>query len=243
MTFPSNNFGRSETLQSPTQSLAISKFISRTYGWMFLGLLVTAGVSFAVASSESAIRMIIENRGVFMIAILLEFGLVMFLTAAQQRLTAMQATLGFLAYSALNGVTLSVVFLAYTMTSVANVFLICAAMFGGLSLFGTVTKRDLTGMGSFFMMGLWGMILVGLVNMFVQSSALSLGMSVVGVLVFSGLTAWDAQRIKALAFHYVGGGYGNAAESKGSIYGALSLYLNFINLFLSLLRLFGSRRN
>jgi len=227
----------------PTRQLAISRFVSRTYGWMFLGLMTTGLISYSIATSEAAVQMLMENRGLFYLVMFAEFGLVIGLTAAANKITAAMATLGFLFYSALNGVTFSVIFLTYTMTSVAQVFMISAGMFGGLALFGTVTRKDLTGVGTFVGMGLWGLILLGIVNMFVQSSALSLGLSAVGVIVFSGLTAYEAQKIRLLANQYAGGRQGSEEEGKGAIFGALSLYLNFINLFLSLLRLFGSRRD
>jgi FtsH-binding integral membrane protein len=228
---------------APTRQLAISRFVSRTYGWMFLGLMTTGLISYAMATSEPAMRMMMENRGLFYAVMIAEFAVVMGLTAAANKLSAAMATLGFLFYSALNGVTFSVIFLTYTMTSVAQVFMISAGMFGGLAVFGTVTRKDLTGVGTFVGMGLWGLILLGVANIFMQSDALSLGLSAVGVIVFSGLTAYEAQRIRMLANQYAGGAQGSEAEGKGAIFGALSLYLNFINLFLSMLRLFGSRRD
>lgn len=231
------------TVISPSQQIAISRFMTRTYGWMFLGTGLTGIISYLIASSENLMR-VVMNPMVFGIAIIAELAMVLGLTFALRRISAATATLGFLAYSALNGVTLSWIFLAYTMTSIGQVFLITAGMFGGLALFGTVTKKDLTGVGSFVGMGLWGLILVGLVNMFVRSESLSLGLSVAAVLIFTGLTAWDAQKIKAMAYGYtMQGSQGEAGVAeKGAIMGALALYLDFINLFLALLRLFGSRR-
>jgi FtsH-binding integral membrane protein len=235
---------RSQTLSmGASQQLAMSRFISRTYGWMFVGLLLTAFVSYFLASSEAFTGYIVQNRGIFMIAVLAEFGLVLALTAFFRRLSTTAATLGFLAYSTLNGVTMSVVFMAYAMGTVAQVFFITAGMFGGLALFGTVTRKNLTGLGSFVGMGLWGLILVGFANMFIGSESLSMGLGVAGVLIFSGLTAYHAQQIRAMAYQAAtSGGIGSAEADKGAIFGALMLYLNFINLFLSLLRLFGGRR-
>jgi FtsH-binding integral membrane protein len=189
------------------------------------------------------VQTIVGNPMIFYGAMIAEVVLVMALSAAMTRISASTAMLGFLAYSALNGVTLSMIFLIYTMTSIGQVFMISAGMFGGLALYGTVTKKDLTGIGTFVGMGLWGLILVGLVNMFVQSQSLSLGLSAAGVLIFSGLTAYDAQRIRSMAYQYASTGARSEDESKGAIFGALTLYLNFINLFLSLLRLFGNRRD
>ncbi len=225
-----------------SQQLVISRFVSRTYGWMFIGLLVTGLISLEIAGSANALQFIFGNKIVFYLLMFAEIGLVLALTAWMPRLSASAAMLGFLGYSALNGVTLSIIFLTYSMNSIGQVFLISAGMFGGLAFFGTVTRKDLTGMGSFVGMGVWGLILVGLVNLWIQSDALSMGMAVVGVLVFSGLTAYNAQQIRALACQYAGSG-SEQNQAKGAIFGALTLYLNFINLFLSLLRLFGSRRN
>lgn len=236
-----SNYGDTVRVVSPTQQLAVSRFVSRTYGWMFLGLMVTGLVAYMLASSEAAIQTIFQNSWMMMGVIIAQLAVVMGLTFAYQRLSAAAATAGFLLYSALTGVTFAVVFLLYTMSSIGSVFMITAGMFGGLALFGTVTKKDLTGIGAFVGMGLWGLILIGLVNMFVQSNSLSLGLAAASVLIFAGLTAYDAQRIRALAYQYALNGDRSEGD-KGAIFGALMLYLNFINLFWSLLRLFGERR-
>lgn len=219
-----------------------ARFVSHTYGWMFIGLLVTAAISLGISSSEVAIRLVAENRGVFFGALIAELVIVLALSAAFNRLSALTATLGFLLYSALNGLTFSLIFLAYTAASISQVFLLAAGMFGGMALLGSVTKKNLGGLGTFMAMGLWGIILTSVVNLFVKSSALSFGTSVVAIVIFSGLTAYDAQRIRAMAVRYGGGPGGYELERKGAIFGALSLYLDFINLFLSLLRIFGSRK-
>lgn len=233
---------RGSSYVTADRQLAISRFISNTYGWMAVGLMVTGFVSYWVASSEAAIQMIIENRMLFYGLLITQLAIVMGLSASYQRLSSTAAIAGFLAYSALNGVTFSLIFLIYTASSIGQVFFLSAGMFGGLALFGTVTKRDLSGVGSFVGMGLWGLILVGLFNIFFQSESLSLGLSLAGVIIFSGLTAYDAQRIRSMAYYYAGTGMSSSDEGKGAIFGALSLYLNFINLFLSLLRLLGNRR-
>jgi len=217
------------SIQAPSRQLAISRFVSRTYSWMFLGLLLTGIVSLFIASSESAVAFVFGNRIVFYGLMIAEVGLVLGLSAAYQRLSATTATLGFLLYSVLNGITFSMIFMIYTMASIGQVFLISSAMFGGLALFGTITKKDLTGVGTFVGMGIWGLILVGIANIFIRSESLSLGMSVAGVLIFSGLTAYDSQRIRSLAYQYASGGTSQGDEQKGAIFGALSLYLNFIN--------------
>ncbi|MGE4233820.1 MAG: Bax inhibitor-1/YccA family protein [Bacteriovoracia bacterium] len=229
---------------SPDQQLAVSRFMSKTYGWMTIGVALTAVVSWVVASNEALSTYILMNRWLMMLLIFGELGLVMGLSFAFNRLSPAAATGGFLFYAALSGVTFSTLFFVYTMQSITQIFFITACMFGGLALFGTVTKRNLSAMGTFMMMGVWGLILVGIVNLFVGSESLSLGMSVAGVVIFAGLTAWDAQKIKYLAFQSViesrPGSEGVARKT--AILGALMLYLDFVNLFLNLLRLFGGRR-
>lgn len=235
---------RAQTLSlGASEQLAMSRFISRTYGWMFVGLLLTAFVSYFLATSEAFSDYIVHNRGIYMLAVFAELGLVLALTAFFKRLSTTTATLGFLAYSTLNGVTLSVIFMAYAMGTISQVFFVTAGMFGGLALYGTVTRKDLTGVGSFVGMGLWGLILVGFANMFIGSESLSMGLGVAGVLIFSGLTAYHAQQIRGMAYQAAtSGSIGSSEADKGAIFGALLLYLNFINLFLSLLRLFGGGR-
>lgn len=242
MAFETEGFESTQTI-SPAQQMAMSRFVTRTYGWMFVGLALTALISYSIATSESAVAWLVQNPWAFYSAIAVEFIVVIALTAAAQRLSAMTATLGFLFYSALNGVTFSAIFLVYTMSSIANVFFVASAMFGGLALFGAVTKKDLTGLGTFVGMGLWGLILLGLVNMFVGSQSLNFGLGLGGVLIFSGLTAYDSQKIRMMAYQSVASGGGGGEAEKGAVFGALMMYLNFINLFLSLLRVMGSRRN
>jgi uncharacterized protein len=229
-----------QVLSSP-QQLVQSRFMNRTYGWMFLGLLVTAGISFFVASSESAVQFIFQNQWVFMAILIAELAVVLGLSAAHKRLSAAQATLGFLGYAALNGVTFSVVFLAYQLGSIGEIFLLTAGMFGGLAIFGSITKKNLSGVGTFMAMGLFGIIILSLVNFFTKSESLNFAISIAAIIIFSGLTAFDAQRIKAMALEF--GDEMSEDAKKGSIFGALALYLDFINLFLSLLRIFGRRRN
>lgn len=227
---------------SPTQQLAMSRFVSKTYGWMFVGLMLSGIVGYLITSSEAALTYIATHPGMMMFVVLAQLGVVMGLTFAFQRMSAAAATLAFLGYAALTGVTFAMVFLVYTASSIGQVFMITAGMFGGLALFGTVTKKNLTGIGTFVGMGLWGLILLSLVNMFVRSESLNLGLAAAGVLVFAGLTAYDAQRIRSMAYAHATGGNREEAD-KGAIFGALMLYLNFINLFFSLLRLFGNRRD
>jgi FtsH-binding integral membrane protein len=211
------------------------RFMSAVYRWMTGGLALTAIFAWAVASSPAALAVIVGNRILFFGLILAELGLVVALSAMVNRLSAASAGALFALYSALNGATLSVVLLAYTGSSVAVAFVSTAGTFGAMSLYGTVTKRDLTSWGSFLFMGLVGIVIASLVNLFVRSSMITFVVSCMGVLVFTGLTAYDTQKLRAYA--RAGGGAAAAPIS-----GALSLYLDFVNLFLSLLRLTGSRR-
>ena len=215
----------------------VSAFLWKVYGWMAVGLGLTALVAFAVAGSPDLLRVLIGNRLVFFALVIAELGLVFFMSARADRLAPGTAAGLFALYSALNGVTLSVILLAYTGESVTMTFVVTAGMFGALALFGSTTKRSLAGAGQFFMMGLVGLILASIIGMFWHNDALQFLISVVGVIVFTGLTAWDAQRLKQMALALPAGQVGAYA-----VVGALSLYLNFINLFLMLLRFTGSRR-
>jgi FtsH-binding integral membrane protein len=222
---------------SPAQTAErVSAFLWKVYGWMAIGLGITAVVAFAVAGSPAIQQTLVGNRLVFFGLVIAELGLVVVLSARATQMTPGMAAGLFVLYSALNGVTLSIILLAYTGESVATTFVVTAGMFGALALFGSTTKRSLAGVGQFFMMGLIGLILASLVGMFWHNDALQFLISVVGVIVFTGLTAWDAQRLKQLALTVAAGQDGGYA-----IVGALSLYLNFINLFLMLLRLTGRR--
>jgi len=211
------------------------RFMAAVYRWMTLGLGVTALVAYAVASTPSIATAVIGNRLVFFGLIIAELALVVWISAAVQRLSAAAAGGLFLLYSALNGATLSVVLLAYTGASVTLAFVTAAGVFGAMSVYGTVTRRDLTSWGSFLFMGLIGVVIASLVNLFLRSSMVSWVISCAGVVVFTGLAAYDTQKLRALA--RAGGGTASAP-----VRGALSLYLDFVNLFLSLLRLLGSRR-
>ena len=216
----------------------VSAFLWKVYGWMAVGLGLTAIVAFAVAGSPDLLRVLVGNRLVFFALVIAELGLVFFLSARADRLAPGTAAGLFALYSALNGVTLSVILLAYTGESVTMTFVVTAGMFGALALFGSTTKRSLAGAGQFFMMGLIGLILASIIGMFWHNDALQFLISVVGVIVFTGLTAWDAQRLRQMALALPPGRVGAYA-----VVGALSLYLDFINLFLMLLRFTGSRRD
>ena len=226
------------TTNSVQTAERVSAFLWKVYGWMAVGLGLTAVVAFAVAGSPDLLRVLVGNRLVFFALVIAELGLVFFLSARADRLAPGTAAGLFALYSALNGVTLSVILLAYTGESVTMTFVVTAGMFGALALFGSTTKRSLAGAGQFFMMGLIGLILASIIGMFWHNDALQFLISVVGVIVFTGLTAWDAQRLKQMALALPEGQAGAYA-----VVGALSLYLNFINLFLMLLRFTGSRRD
>lgn len=215
----------------------VAGFLRAVYGWMCVGLGLTALVAFQVANTPAILHYLLSNQLVYVGLILAELGLVFYLSARVTRLAAETAVALFVAYAALNGVTLSLVLLAYTGQSVADTFAVTAGMFGALALFGSTTKRSLAGVGQFMYMGLVGLVLASLVGLFWHSSALQFLISSVGVLVFTGLAAWDAQRLKQMALAAPEGQTRSLA-----IVGALSLYLDFINLFLSLLLFVGNRR-
>jgi len=216
----------------------VGAFLSRVYGWMFAGLLVTAVTAFSVAASQALIETLILNRIVFWALIIGQLGLVIYLSARVEKVAPTTAAALFILYSALTGVTSSIILLIYTGASITSTFIVTAGMFGATAVFGTVTKRSLAGVGHFMFMGLIGLILASIVGIFWQNSALQFVISVVGVLVFTGLTAWDAQRLKQMAVALPDGQVGAYA-----VVGALSLYLDFINLFFFLLRFTGGRRD
>jgi FtsH-binding integral membrane protein len=228
----------SAALPTMAEAARVTAFLRMVYGWMCAGLGVTAFVAFTVTGSPALVRAIASNQILFFALILAELGLVFYLSSRATRLAPGTAIGLFVLYAALNGVTLSLVLLMYTGASVATTFVVTAGMFGALALFGTTTKRSLAGAGHFFFMGLIGVILASVVGIFWHSEALQFLISVAGVIVFTGLTAWDAQRLKQMALSIPEGESGSYA-----IVGALSLYLNFINLFLILLRFQGGSRD
>jgi hypothetical protein len=216
----------------------VSAFLRAVYGWMCAGLAITAVTAMVIASSPGVVVAIATNRLLFWGLVIAQLGIVWTLSARVQRLAASTASMLFVAYSALTGVTISFVLLVYTGESVATTFLVTAGMFGALASYGTVTRRSLAGMGQFLFMGLIGVILASVVGMFWHSDALQFVISFIGVIVFTGLAAYDAQRLKAMALAMPGGQTGSYA-----VVGALALYLDFINLFLFLLRFLGGRRD
>ena len=224
---------------SPTATATaerVTAFLRKVYGWMFVGLGVTAAVALGVASSPTLMQAIFGSKILFFGLVIAELGLVFFLSARVNKLAPAMASGLFLLYSALNGATLAAIFVMFTGTSIATTFFVTAGMFGALALYGSTTKRSLAGVGQFAFMGLIGLILASVVGMFLKSDGLQFVISIVGVIVFTGLTAWDAQKLKAMATALPEGQTGSYA-----VVGALSLYLDFINLFLFMLRFFGRR--
>ena len=215
----------------------VTDFLRRVYGWMFLGLAITAFVAWNLMGMPGVARALVANHWLFLALFLAQIGLVFALSARVDRMSPGTAAILFIVYSALTGVTFSVLLLAYTGASVTTTFVVTSGMFAALAVFGTTTKRSLAGAGQFFFMGLVGLVLASVVGLFWNNDALQFLISVVGVIVFTGLTAWDAQRLKGMAATV-------PAERAGAyaIVGALSLYLDFINLFLFLLRFLGGRR-
>ena len=215
-------------------------FITKVYAWMSMALMITALTAVFVASSADLTQAIFGNRIVFYVLLFGELGLVMYISAALNRISAMTATLLFIAYSVLNGLTLSVIFGVYNASSIGTTFIVTAGTFGVMSLYGYTTKRDLTSWGNLLFMALIGFVIASVANLFMQNTILYWVCTYIGILVFVGLTAYDTQKIKEMG---AAGFDTSEGMRKGAIMGALALYLDFINLFLLLLRLFGGRRN
>jgi hypothetical protein len=214
----------------------VTAFLRSVYGWMAIGLSVTAAVAWLVAGSPDVAITIARNRVLLWGLLLAQIGIVVWLSARVQTMAAGTASMLFLLYSGLTGLTLSFILLAFTGESVATTFFVTAGTFGALAAYGTVTKRSLAGWGQFLFMGLIGVVIASFAGMFFQNDGFQFVLSFIGVIVFTGLTAYDAQRLKAMAL--ATGGQAGAY----SIVGALTLYLDFINLFMFLLRFTGRRR-
>lgn len=231
--------------QQQTGTLTASReltnaFLRGVYLWMGIGLAITAVVSWYVAGSYTIMNALYNNMVLLIVLIVAQLGLVVALSAAVHKMSSGMATGLFMFYSALSGVTLAPIFLIYTSTSIAGTFAACAGMFAAMSIYGLVTKRDLTSWGSFLFMGLIGIIIASLVNMFLRSEAMHYIIGYIGVVVFLGLTAYDTQKLRNMGANAP---HDDAvAIRRGTILGALTLYLDFINLFLMLLRIFGDRR-
>lgn len=233
------------TTQSRTGYSAVSTsfatLMQKVYLWMTLALAVSGLTAYYVASNENLVYAIYSNSLLFWGLFIVEIGLVIWLSAAFNKISFQTAALLFLAYSVINGVTLSFIFLAYTATSIATTFGVTAATFAAMALVGSVTKKDLTKLGGIFLMALIGLIIAGVVNMFLRNTMLDMVISGIGVIIFVGLTAYDAQKIKQLMWEH--GTAVNGLTQKLAVLGALTLYLDFINLFLYLLRFLGKSRN
>jgi FtsH-binding integral membrane protein len=219
---------------------AASIFLAKVFNWMAVGLAIT-GIT-AYFTAKTGLANIIIGSPLFLIIAIGTLGLVFFLSARIDKINASTASSLFLIYSLLNGLFFSTIFLRYTGSSIGSTFLITAGMFGAMAVYGLVTKRDLSGWGSFLFMGLIGIIIASIVNIFLKSSGVYWVTSMIGVLIFTGLTAYDVQKIKRMGEEGIME-QGQAAITKGSIMGALALYLDFINLFLMLLRFFGGSRD
>ena len=209
--------------------------INQSFAWMFAGLVVTGLSSIVVASSPALIDALFSNRILFFGLLLAELGLVSFLSFRINTMSYEAAVASFVGYSFLNGLTLSSIFLLYTATSVASTFFITGAVFGGMAVFGYTTKKDLTAVGSLAFMGLIGVILASIVNIFLHNNGFSYILSYLTIAIFIGLTAYDTQKIKSMS--------GQANSKNLGVLGALMLYLDFVNIFINLLRIFGRRRS
>jgi len=237
-------FGRTKELSyvavpAEVTKRAASVFMSKCFVWMTAGLALTGVVAMATAASGLVYYM---SQPIFFGLMIAELALVMWLSLRVEKMSAAVATGAFLGYSALNGITLSVILMLYSTGTIASAFFTASGMFAAMAVYGLVTKRDLTGVGSFMVMGLIGFIIASVVNIFLASSALAWALNYIGVIIFLGLTAWDAQKIKRIGETGIMEA-GDEAIRKGAIMGALTLYLDFINLFLLMLRLVSGGRD
>ncbi len=217
----------------------VSVYFSRVYNWMAIALLLTGAVAYYVAGSESLMQIIVGNKILFFGLIIGELFLVGYISRMVHKISASTATMLFILYAVLNGLTLSILFMMYTSASISSTFLVTAGTFGAMSAYGFFTKKDLTKIGNLAMMALIGIIIASVVNIFMHSEMMHWIITYLGVAIFVGLTAYDTQKLKAIA--YQGFDNGESME-KSAILGALTLYLDFINLFIFLLRIFGDRK-
>ena len=231
-----------QSLSREQTGVFVNNYIRSVYNWMAIGLAITGFLAYYVSGNESIRNLVLGNSMIFIVLILAELGLVFAIAGMINKMSAGTATALFVLYSALNGLTLSFIFLVYTTASIGRTFFICAGTFIACSVYGWTTKRDLTSFGGFLMMGLFGIIIATVVNIFLRSDVVTMAVTYLGVFIFVGLTAYDTQKIKNMALTQPDGLDGQVIR-KGAILGALSLYLDFINLFLMLLRIFGSARD
>ena len=224
-----------------TVTRAFPRLMRSVYAWMCAGLLMTGFTALGIAKNSEMVTAIFSNTILFWGLMIAEIALVIFLTARIHKMSFPTAPLCFAGYAILSGVTMSAIFFIYTLSSIAQTFFICAGTFGAMSLVGLFVKRDLSGIGRILMMGLIGLIIATVVNIFVASSGLAMILNYVGVLIFVGLTAYDVQRIKVMLTE-AADVYGTEQLQKLALMGSLTIYLDFINLFLYLLRIFGDRK-
>lgn len=224
----------------PRGEVGLRHFMHMVYGWMSLGLLITGACGAYMASDPRMIVNLVHTPVLFYGIMIAELGLVLVLSAWVSKMDVSTAKFAFLFYAALTGVSLSVVYLTYTGASIASTFFLTAGLFGIMSVYGYMTKTDLTTIGNILFMALIGLILASVVNIWLHSPAIAWATTYIGILIFTGLTAYDSQKIKAM---YDASSDGTDIETKSAILGALALYLDFINLFLSLLRAMGRRRD
>ncbi|MDR0933099.1 MAG: Bax inhibitor-1/YccA family protein [Victivallales bacterium] len=218
------------------------EFVNRVFGWMTVGLALTGAVAWAVYNIPQLFQFVVNSPGIYTVLIILELVVVIAMSAAINKLSAAGAAACFVLFSILNGLTLSWIFAAYQMSSLAATFFVTSGTFGGAGLYGYLTKRDLSGVGGLAILGLWGLILASIVNIFWYNNLVDRIICYLGVLIFIGLTAWDIQKIKRLSSAVANGEIEDKVGRKYAVYGALELYLDFVNLFLFFLRLFGGRR-
>ena len=238
MNYNELNFGMTTREQELSMSAAFPILMRKVYVWMTLALVITGVTAYGVATSPGLMMAIATNKLLFWGLIIAEFGLVVAISAAINKLSLTTATLLFVLYSVINGATLSFIFAIYTMSSIASVFFITAGTFAVMAVIGYTTKKDLMSMGKILFMALIGIIIATIVNIFLKSTGLQMIVSYLGVLIFVGLTAYDSQKIKQMLLMAPDAGEG---AQKIALLGALSLYLDFVNLFIYLLRIFGRR--
>ena len=234
-----DRYPRNDSFVQPA-SAGLQAYMAQVYGWMTCGLLLTAFVSWFAARTPAVMELVFANRITFFGLIIAQLALVFVLSGLVQRMSGAVATALFMLYSALTGLTISSIFIVYTYSSIASTFVVAGGMFGAMSLYGYTTKRDLSGFGNMLFMALIGIVLASLVNFWLKSEALMWAVTYIGVIVFVGLTAYDTQKLKNIGEQIDVRDSGNLR--KYAILGALTLYLDFINLFLMLLRIFGNRR-
>ena len=238
MNYNELNYGTMTRERELSMSAAFPILMRKVYVWMTLALVITGATAYGVATSPGLMMTIATNQLLFWGLIIAEFGLVIAISAAINKLSLTTATLLFILYSVINGATLSFIFAGYTMSSIASVFFITAGTFAVMAVVGYTTKKDLTSMGKILLMALIGIIIATVVNIFLKSTGLEMIVSYLGVLIFVGLTAYDSQKIKLMLQTAPDAGEG---AQKLALLGALSLYLDFVNLFIYLLRIFGRR--